>query len=162
MSVLPEFFNAMATVPSPVAVATTVDASGRRWGFTGSSFTSLSADPPLILICLGKGASTHAAFTTCDRFLVNVLSAGQAEVARRFATSGIDRFAAGDMSPCESQLPGLPEATARLSCTLYCVMDGGDHSIVVGRVEQATLTGEAPLVSCNRSFTRIAQEPSVV
>ena len=160
--VLSEFLDSMAAVPSPVVVATTLDASGRRWGFTASSFTALSADPPLILVCLDRSASTHAAFTACDRFMANVLAAEHEPVARRFASSGIDRFAAGDMTACEAGLPGLPGAVARLTCTLHAVLDGGDHSILVGRVEQCVVSPRTPLVYCGRSYTRPAMEAASV
>ncbi|MET7766699.1 flavin reductase family protein [Streptomyces sp. NPDC005336] len=162
MSVLTKFLDAMAAVPSPVIVATTVDASGRRWGFTGSSFTALSADPSLVLICLDRSASTHAAFTACDRFMVNVLADGHEPVARRFAASGIDRFAAGDMTECEAGLPGLPGAVARLACTVHAVLDGGDHSILVGRVEQSVVSPRVPLIYCGRFFTRPAVQAATV
>ncbi|MEU6667466.1 flavin reductase family protein [Streptomyces sp. NPDC046727] len=148
------FTRAMARVPAPVTIATTVDASGDRWGFTGSSFSSLSLRPPLVLICLDKNASTHQAFVTAERFLVNILAAEQSDVALRFARSGVDRFADGDMEPCEFGLPGLRDAAARVACTLHDVVDGGDHSILIGRVE-ATHTGDrAPLVYSDRSFGR--------
>src|SRR5436305_10667794 len=124
-----EFTRAMARVPGPVIVATTIEPSGTPRGFTASSFSSLSLDPPLVLVCLDKNASTHKAFVTADHFMVNILSAQQADVARRFATSGVDRFEAGDMQPCELGLPGLPDAAARVACSLHEVLDGGDHSI---------------------------------
>ncbi|GAA1952009.1 flavin reductase family protein [Kitasatospora viridis] len=158
----PDFRQAMATVPGPVVIATTVDPLGRPWGFTASSFTSLSADPPLVLVCLDKKASTHRAFSTCDRFLVNVLSAEHAEVAQRFATSGTDRFAAADTRPLELGLPGLPDATARIACTLHSVLDGGDHSILVGRVVRTAVSQEPPLVYCRRGFTRLDPVPAAV
>ncbi|MCX5208645.1 flavin reductase family protein [Kitasatospora sp. NBC_00240] len=142
----------MARVPGPVTVATTVDATGQRWGFTASSFRSLSLDPPLVLICLDKAASTHEAFTSTDRFMINVLRGDQSDIARRFATSGVDRFADGVTAPLELGLPGIPEALVRVACSLHQVVDGGDHSILIGRVE-ATYTGDgAPLVHCDRSF----------
>ncbi|GAB2584811.1 hypothetical protein GCM10027168_16990 [Streptomyces capparidis] len=147
-----DFTRTMARVPAPVTVATTLDASGRRWGFTGSSFASLSLDPPLVLLCLGRGASTHGAFTSAEHFLVNVLARDQAEVALRFAASGADRFAAGDMVPCELGLPGLPGAAARVACRMHDILDGGDHSILVGRVEQAHTGGAPPLVYSDRAF----------
>ncbi|GAB2743985.1 flavin reductase family protein [Kitasatospora kifunensis] len=162
MSSLAEFTTALAVVPSPVAVATTVDATGRRWGFTGSSFTSLSADPPLVLICLDRAASTHTAFTTCGHFMINILAEGQEAVARRFATSGIDRFSGDDMSVCEAGLPGLSDAAVRLVCSLHAVLEGGDHSILVGRVERTAVTGAAPLVYCGRTFTRLVPQPVTV
>ncbi|WP_236718026.1 flavin reductase family protein [Actinoplanes sp. TFC3] len=150
------FRAAMARVPGPVAVATTIDAAGRRWGFTASSFTSLSLEPPLVMVCLGKAASTHAAFTGTGAFLINVLAVDQEGVARQFARSGVDRFTGGDMVPCELGLPGLPGAAARVACDLHTVADGGDHSILIGRVT-ATFTGAAePLVYYERTFTRPA------
>ncbi|WP_406208678.1 flavin reductase family protein [Kitasatospora sp. NBC_01560] len=148
------FTQAMSRVPAPVTVATTTDRDGRHWGFTASSFTSLSLDPQLVLICLDKAASTHAAFTAADRFLVNILADDQSEVAVRFATSNIDRFAAGDLVTCELGLPGLESATARLACTTHRILDGGDHSILVGRVEQLYTGSRPPLVYSDRRFTR--------
>lgn len=146
------FTRAMARVPGPVTVVTTTAPSGKRWGFTASSFSSLSLDPPLVLVCLGKAASTHEAFLSTDRFLVNIVGEDQSDVAMRFAASGTDRFAAGDMTPCELGLPGLPEAAARLACTRHDILDGGDHSILLGRVETAVTGEQPPLVYCDRSF----------
>ncbi|MFA7762798.1 flavin reductase family protein [Streptomyces sp. NPDC048723] len=146
----------MARVPGPVTVATTVDAAGQRWGFTASSFRSLSLSPPLVLICLDKAASTHEAFASTDRFMINILREKQSDIALRFATSGVDRFADGVTVPLELGLPGIPEALVRVACSLHQVVDGGDHSILIGRVE-ATYTGDgAPLVYCDRSFQRLA------
>ncbi|MEV7023726.1 flavin reductase family protein [Kitasatospora sp. NPDC093558] len=151
---LKEFTQAMARVPGPVTVATTVDADGRRWGFTGSSFSSLSLSPPLVLICLDKGASTHEAFVSADRFMINILADEQAGLALQFAKSGVDRFEAGGVEPLELGLPGIPEAAARVACSLHQVLDGGDHSILVGRVEAAHVGDQTPLVYCDRSFLR--------
>ncbi|MDQ0598287.1 flavin reductase ActVB [Streptomyces canus] len=149
--------HAMSRVPAPVTVVTTVDTDGRRWGFTATSFTSLSLDPPLILVCLNKAASTHRAFTTTDRFLVNLLAHGQHQVARTFARSGVDRFAEGDMEPCEGGLPGSPDACARVACALHAVLDGGDHSILVGRVVETYVDDDrTPLLHYDRTFTHPA------
>ncbi|MGW7081658.1 flavin reductase family protein [Streptomyces sp. BA2] len=149
-----EFARAMAHVPTPVTVVTTLDRTGRRWGFTASSFSSLSLDPPLVLVCPARTASCHGAFVAADRFLVNVLSVDQSAVARHFARSGHDKFADGDMEPCEYGLPGLSTAAARVACTLHEVLDGGDHSILVGRVDAVFIGGSEPLVYYNRDFTR--------
>lgn len=155
MSFLPDdFTQAMARVPGPVTVTTTVDAAGRRWGFTASSFSSLSLTPPLVLICLDKSASTHEAFIHADHFMINILAEEQADVALRFAKSGVDRFESGDAVPLELGLPGIPEAAARVACSLHQVVDGGDHSILIGRVEAAYASEGAPLVYCDRSFQR--------
>jgi flavin reductase (DIM6/NTAB) family NADH-FMN oxidoreductase RutF len=151
-----EFTGAMARVPSPVAVVTTVDADGRRWGFTASSFSSLSLQPPLVLVCLDRAASTHGTFVAADRFLVSVLAHDQAGIALQFAKSGADRFEAGDTQPLEWGLPGVPHAAARVACTLHEVFDGGDHSILVGRVEAVHVGRPEPLMYCDRMFVRPA------
>ncbi|MCF6525790.1 flavin reductase family protein [Streptomyces sp. JJ36] len=157
-----EFTRALARVPSPVTVATTVDPRGRRWGFTASSFSSLSLDPPLVLVCPARTADCHDAFVSADRFMVNVLAAGQAGLARHFARSGHDKFAAGDTVPCELALPGVPGAAARLGCALHAVLDGGDHSILVGRVETAVVGDQEPLVYHDRTFTRPEPVPAAL
>ena len=146
------FTAAMARVPGAVTVVTTVDAAGRPRGFTSSSFCSVSLDPPLVLVCLGKNASTYPAFAAARHFLVNVLSEDQALVAQRFATSGIDRFAAGDMQACEFGLPGLPEPCARVACSLRSLVDAGDHSILIGEVHAAHLGPHTPLVYVDRGY----------
>lgn len=151
------FVDAMAAVPGPVAVVTTVDPSGAHWGFTASAFCSLSLDPPLILVCLAKSASCHRAFTRSDAFLVNVLADDQADIARRFGRSGPGKFAAGDMTPSELGIPGLPIAASRLVCVTHSVLDGGDHSILVGRVHSASVQERTPLLYCNRRFTSPAR-----
>jgi flavin reductase ActVB len=153
------FTGAMSRVPAPVTVVTTIDATGARSGFTGSAFSSLSLEPPLVLICLGKSASAYAAFMAADHFMINILSSEQSDVALRFAKSGVDRFATGDMQPCELGLPGLPSAAARVACTVHDILDGGDHSILVGRVEEAYTGSLPPLVHCDRSFAHPAPVP---
>jgi flavin reductase ActVB len=152
-----ELRDAMARVPAPVAVATTVGSAGRRWGFTASSFTSLSLAPPLVLICLHRSASTYQPFTSADHFMINLLSSDQAEVAVRFAERGADRFGGGDMRPCELGLPGLAGAAVRLACARHAVLDGGDHGILVGLVESVWTAERAPLVYWDREFARPAR-----
>lgn len=147
-----DFVQTMSRVPAPVTVVTTIDHAGRPWGFTSSSFSSLSLSPPLVLVCLNKSASTHEAFTSAAQFLINVLADGQTEVARRFATSGINRFEGGDTAPAELGLPGVPQAVARVACSMFRIFDGGDHSILTGRVEQAYVADRVPLVYVDRAY----------
>ena len=84
--------KAMARVASGVAIVTTSDADGRWWGFTASSFTPLSLDPPLILVCLSRDAGCRPAFTSAPAFRVNVLGVEHEQLAVRFATRGADKF----------------------------------------------------------------------
>lgn len=146
------FTGTMARVPAPVTVTTTIDRAGRQWGFTASAFSSLSLEPPLVLVCVGRAASVHSAFTSARHFLVNVLAEHQADVAARFATPGANRFTAGDTEPCELGLPGLPDAAVRVACRVHEVLDGGDHSILVGQVEATYTSPRTPLLYCDRTF----------
>ncbi|WP_235460975.1 cytochrome P450, partial [Streptomyces olivochromogenes] len=136
----PELFReAMAHLAAPVTVVTTRDADGRPRAFTASAVCSLSADPPLLLVCVNRAGSAYDVFASADRFLVNVLGDEQAEVARAFARH--DRAAAeATLVPLELGLPGLPGAAARFACTRRQVLPGGDHSILTGRLETVALS----------------------
>ncbi|PJE94893.1 flavin reductase [Streptomyces carminius] len=148
------FTEAMSRVPAPVTVATTVTPDGRAWGFTASSFCSLSLRPPLILLCLAKEAESHLAFTRAGSFLINVLAAEHAPVALHFARRSHRKVATSGFVPCEKGLPGLPEATARVACSTHSVVAGGDHSIIVGLVESTYVSDRIPLSYCDRAFAR--------
>lgn len=147
------FTQAMAQVPSPVSIVTTVDADGQRWGFTASSFCSLSLEPSLLLVCLAKSASSHQIFAEARHFLVNVLAEGHSGVALSFAKTGTDKFSGSAMVPCELGMPGLTDAAARVACTTHAVLDGGDHSILIGRAEDSFVLDRPPLMYYNRQFT---------
>jgi flavin reductase (DIM6/NTAB) family NADH-FMN oxidoreductase RutF len=154
-----DLIRVMARVPAPVTVVTTVNGNGEPRGFTATSFTSLSLTPPLVLVCLAKTASTHPSFTQVEHFMINLLADDQHEVASRFARTAAERFSAGDMEPSELGMPGLPQAAARIACALHDVLDGGDHSILVGRVEAVHVSDRNPLVHWNRTYARPTREP---
>jgi flavin reductase (DIM6/NTAB) family NADH-FMN oxidoreductase RutF len=119
-------------------------------GFTATSFTSVSLDPPLVSFCVAHTASAFAAVRAADTVAVHVLAQGQEHVARTFATSGIDRFAAhGHWRRGPRGVPLLDGVLARLVCRVHRRIKAGDHTIVLA----APLTGEheadldvAPLV----------------
>lgn len=70
------FRDAMASFPSGVTIVTTADRDGRWWGFTATSFCSLSVEPPLVLVCLAKRAECHPVFLTAERFVIHVIPPG--------------------------------------------------------------------------------------
>lgn len=166
MLLTPELFrDAMARLAAPVTVVTTWDTDGRARAFTASAVCSLSADPPLLLVCVNRSARTHEVFTRAGRFLVNVLSHEQAGAAQDFARR--DRAASeATLAPLELGLPGLPDASARFACTSRQVLPGGDHSILTGRLEAVTLTDAPPLIHFRRDWHRptvvSADRPGVV
>jgi flavin reductase (DIM6/NTAB) family NADH-FMN oxidoreductase RutF len=146
------FRRALANMPTPVTVVTTVGTDGRPYGFTASSVCSLSLDPPLLLVCIGKHTGCYRAFRTAERFAVNVLADHQEELARQFATRGADKFNHAAVTYDGRGLPHICGALTRLVCAPVDLLDGGDHSILVGRVEHAPVTGGRPLLYFNRDF----------
>ena len=151
------FKEAMTRFPSGVVIATTRDAQGKSWGFTASSFSSVSLDPPLILVCLAKSADCHQVFRSAPWFAVNVLSAADEPIAAAFARRGADKFAQSSFSLDEHGSPLLPSAVATLTCQKFDAYDCGDHSVIVGRVSVARLgPDDDPMVYAGRAFGRFA------
>jgi flavin reductase (DIM6/NTAB) family NADH-FMN oxidoreductase RutF len=108
-------------------------------GMTANSFTSVSLEPPLVLACVAKSASMHAAILAARSYGVSILGSHQERLARYFADrrrpSGVDQFDVTDWFPgAYSGAPLLVDSLAWLDCELVEAYDGGDHSIFVGRV----------------------------
>ena len=120
-----------------VAVVTSSDEAGPR-GATTNAVTSLSLDPPLVLVALDRGSNTLRAVRASGRFCVNVLAAEQEDVARRFATkaSGEEKLA-GVAHELAEGMPVLHGVLAWLVCRLEQELEGGDHAILVGRPLEA-------------------------
>jgi len=129
--------DALGCFGTGVVVATTIDAEGRPQGLTANSFTSVSLDPPLILVCVAKTARSLAAFASSDTFAVNVLHIGQQLDSARFARRADDRFSASAWEGWESGSPILSGSLASIECDKHGWHDGGDHMILVGRVRRA-------------------------
>jgi flavin reductase ActVB len=147
------FRNAMARFASGVTVVTTMDDSGAWWGFTASAFSSLSLDPPLILVCLDRKADSHAAFDRAKYFAVSILAEGQSDTAMRFATRGADKFGGFEVERGpETGLPLIPGAMAYLECRMHERLPGGDHTILLGEVLHASNSESGPLLHFNRQF----------
>ncbi len=108
---------------------------GQRVGLTANSLTSVSLTPPLLLFCPAREASALPAFRTSRRFVINVLTTDAEAVATRFTKRGIDRFAEASWEEWDG-LPVLGNAMASFVCALHAEHDGGDHAIIVGRVER--------------------------
>jgi len=131
-------------------------------GMTASSFSSLSLDPPLILVCVKKGNATHGRLLEEDGFAINILGTDHKDLSNRFAgyPPMEDRFAdlTFERAPV-SKAPLLPGALASLDCTRHAVYDGGDHSIFVGKVEGISLQGDgtdlAPLMYYSGSYCTV-------
>lgn len=148
-----EYRHAMARFATSVTIITTADPDGRWWGFTASSFTPLSIDPPLILVCLAHDAQCHPIFTSAPSFRVNVLGPEHEQLAVRFATKGADKFAGDEFRAAADGLPILDDALVNLHCRTVEQTVGGDHTILIARVEAAQLRPDGtPAVNVDRRY----------
>lgn len=127
--------DAFGCFATGVTIVTSVNEAGRAVGFTANSFTSLSLEPPQLLVCVAHSASSLPAIRSHRRFGVSVLAQGQREVAERFSKRGVDRFAVGDWVEAESGVLLLEGACAHFACMLDVEVESGDHVILVGRID---------------------------
>jgi 3-hydroxy-9,10-secoandrosta-1,3,5(10)-triene-9,17-dione monooxygenase reductase component len=142
--VLGSFATGVTVITAPAAA----DESGPA-GFACQSFSSLSLDPPLVAFMVGRTSTTWPRIARAGVLRVNALAAGQGELCRAFARSGTDKFANVTYDPAPaSGSPRLAGAAAWIDCTIHAVHTGGDHLIVVGRVETLGTSepDEAPLL----------------
>lgn len=117
-----------------VTVVTTMDAEGQPLGFTANSFSSVSLDPPLLLVSIARTSANWAAFTTGQGFAVNILSEAQKDVSATFARPVADRFATVYWRRGPAGSPLIAGVSAWFDCHLHQVIEAGDHAILIGRV----------------------------
>ncbi len=152
-----EFRHVLSHFASGVTVVTTWDADGRPTGLTASAFTSVSLDPPLILVCVDQKAQSYPALRASGRFAINILAAEHESVSQHFASTSANKFDTVPYRAGALGLPLLPEALAHLECRTVQAYPGGDHTIFVGEVEAAQ-TGEGePLLHFRGLYTRLDQ-----
>jgi flavin reductase (DIM6/NTAB) family NADH-FMN oxidoreductase RutF len=130
--------DALGSFATGVTVVTCVDEGGSPFGLTVNSFTSVSLDPPLLLVCIANDARCAPALTEASHFAVNVLQTGQQPASIRFSTRDEDRFGTTPWSTGETGSPVLMESLAVFECERHALYDGGDHDILVGRVVRAS------------------------
>lgn len=143
-----------------VTVVTTLGEDGRPVGFTANSFSSVSLDPPLLLVCPGKFLSSYHAFLACDRFCVSVLSEDQKAAANTFAGFKGDRFAQVAHQPDRHGVPLLEGAVARFSCRTHQIVPAGDHALLIGEVTAFDQSDAAGLGYVGGQFFRPGQPPT--
>lgn len=130
--------DAMGCFATGVTIITAHQADGAPIGLTANSFTSVSLDPPLLLVCIANIAGSAETLRTIDAFAVNVLQIGQQPVSNLFAGKGEDRFAGTRWETGEYGAPILPSSLGIFECKRHALHEAGDHFILVGRVEKAS------------------------
>lgn len=147
--------QAMRVFPQGVTVATTFSHVGPK-GLTVSSFTSVSLDPPLVLISIAKASALHDLFKEAQAYAVNFLADDQKSVSDRFAgrTATKERFEGIKFTKGAGGSPIIDGVRAFIECRSWKVYDGGDHSILVGEVVSAkAMNSKRPLVYYSQQYT---------
>ena len=148
--------DALGCFATGVTVVTCLDTDGQPAGLTVNSFTSVSLDPPLLLVCLAKRAASAEALVGASHFAVNVLQTGQQPASIRFSTRDQDRFGATPWSTGEAGAPILKDSMGVFECARHAVHDGGDHHILIGQVVKATFDAKLdPLLYFRGSYRRL-------
>jgi flavin reductase (DIM6/NTAB) family NADH-FMN oxidoreductase RutF len=147
--------RAFGTFVTGVTVVTTLDADGSPRGMTANSFTSVSLDPPLLLVCVAKSASSYQAFTSSGCFAVNILHEGQVGVSGTFASKSPDKFQSVTHDRIHTGAPVLTDSLTWFDCTTYSSVDAGDHTILIGEVLAFGTSPTAPLGFCRGRYASV-------
>jgi flavin reductase (DIM6/NTAB) family NADH-FMN oxidoreductase RutF len=147
-----QFRDALSQFATGVTIVCARAREGRYVGLTANSFNSVSLVPPLVLWSLGRRSASLAAFDACERYAVNVLAAGQVELARRFSRPHADRFAGVAYRLGWSNAPLIDGSVAWLECRHHARHVLGDHILFVGEVVTVARAGGAGLVFHHGNF----------
>lgn len=146
--------QAMGRFATGVTVLTTRGTCGKREGLTVNSFSTVSLDPPLVLWSLSRGAGSFATFAAAPFFVVNVLASDQLDLCRHFSTRQDDKLAGIAYRDGLGGCPVLEPALAQFECRREMHVDGGDHTIFIGRVLRVAQAEGEPLIFAGGSYHR--------
>ena len=152
-----ELRSAFGKFMTGVTVVTALADDGCPVGFTANSFSSVSLDPPLLLICPAKSMSSFEVFNKCSHFHISVLAHDQQEVSDIFASSCDDRFKNVDWTPDLNGVPMISGAIAFFSCERTRI-DAGDHIILLGEIKDFSSTRENALGYCEGNYFSLELE----
>ncbi len=148
-----EFRSALGCFATGVTIVTTQTASGPL-GMTANSFSSLSMTPPLVMWAPAKSSLRYPHFVEAKHFAIHVLHEGQQDLALAFARQG-DAFDPTIWQANAQNVPVIADCLARFECSAHAVHDGGDHSIIVGKVTQLVMNSGRPLVFAQGQYREI-------
>lgn len=145
----------LAQCPTGVAVATTVDASGRTIGMTINSFHSASLMPALIGWSIARQSPNYAVFANAERFAISVLNEGQAELAQHFATGRVVDLA--QVSASNDAPAIIADSSAWFKCATYNRFLICDHLLMIGRITESYSRNIAPLVFTQGEYNNLSK-----
>lgn len=157
------FFAIMSAFPTGVAIVTTLDPDGTPRGLTTSAVTSVSAEPPILLVCVDRSSRTLPALLHTKRFVVNFMRDDREELCRLFASKAEDKFARTAWSAGRGGVPILHEgAIAHAECATLDELEVGDHLVVTGLVEAGSAPDpeEVPIVYFRHAFSSAPVAPA--
>ncbi len=136
-----QFRRACGQFVTGVTIVTTRDALDAPVGVTVNSFSSVSLDPPLVLVCLDKRLGSYQAFCTTTNLAIHVLPADSAHLSARFARRGADKFGGLAWRSGRANVPILSEYLVLFECSVEQTIDAGDHSVLLSRVDALDVRG---------------------
>jgi flavin reductase ActVB len=152
-----DFRRVLGHFASGVTIVTTSDADGRPTGLTASAFTSVSLDPPLVLICVSHKSQSYPSLLERGCFAVNFLRREHEEMSRRFATTRLDKFQGVAYRMTPLGVPILEDALAHVECVTVNKHVEGDHTVFIGRVEGGGTTSGEPLLYYRGQYSRLGE-----
>jgi flavin reductase (DIM6/NTAB) family NADH-FMN oxidoreductase RutF len=157
-----ELRRAFGCFVTGVTIVSTMDDGARPRGFTANSFTSVSLDPPLVLVCVARTAGSYLLFSRTPHFAINILSEQQRPLSSRFASKQPDKFAGVAWHPGETGSPLIDGTVAWLDCRTERQIDAGDHLILIGRVLAFEHSVQTPLGFCRGNYLRFGLEQQAI
>ncbi len=151
-----EFRRALGHFAAGVSVVTSKFENGEIAGITVTAFSSLSLEPPLVLICIDRRARIHDRLQAGSNFAVNLLAEDQELISRRFAASEADPFREIGYSEGVTGAPVIQDALGVIECRITELVPGGDHTIVIGQVEATKVREGKPLVYFRGGYSQLA------
>jgi flavin reductase (DIM6/NTAB) family NADH-FMN oxidoreductase RutF/pimeloyl-ACP methyl ester carboxylesterase len=157
-----ELRTAFGSFMTGVTIVTTAGVDGQPRGFTANSFTSVSIEPPLLLICVGKSAASMDVFRQAKGFAVNILSEAQKDTSVLFASKRPDKFEVAGWRLGPAGNPLIDGSAAWFDCVRYQVIDAGDHIILMGHIEAFSYTDANPLGYARGGYITLGLEQAAV
>ena len=149
----------MGRLAGGVTVVTALDADGFPSGFTATAVCSVSLEPPLVLVCVGREGHTLKAISDSGRYALNFVSSGGQETSSRFAGSGMTKFEGVEWTAAPGGSPVLPEVLAWVECQVEQAVEAGDHTVFIGRVTEGRMESPEsdPLVHFGGRYHTVAR-----
>ncbi len=157
-----ELRSAFGSFMTGVTIVTTAGVDGQPRGFTANSFTSVSLEPPLLMICIGKQAASMEVFSRAKGFAVNILSEAQKDTSVLFASKRPDKFDAATWRAGPFGNPLIEGSAAWFDCARYQVIDAGDHIILMGHIEAFSYSDANPLGYARGHYITLGLEQAAV